>query len=185
MFNEYKNRKNNPLITDYLLNLHKKTRIMEERIIRSVFTICQSEELPEDEQRLIKKAIEATGHSYSKYSHFSVGAAVQLDNGCEIIGCNQENAAFSVTICAERTALFAAGAQYPKSAITKIAIAASNADGLLDDPITPCGSCRQALIETEQRFGKEIRILLYGKKHIFRIDGIKNLMPLSFTEERL
>lgn len=158
---------------------------MEERIIKSVIKVCRMEELPSDEQSLIRKAIEATGRSYSKYSHFSVGAAVLLDNGREVIGCNQENAAFSVTICAERTALFAAGAQYPDNAVTKIAIAAANAGGLLDEPITPCGSCRQALIETEQRFGREVRILLYGRKHVYRIDGIKNLMPLSFTEELL
>ena len=158
---------------------------MEEKIIKSVITVYRMDELPADEQSLIRKAIEATGRAYSKYSHFSVGAAVLLDNGQEVIGCNQENAAFPVTICAERTALFAAGAQYPENAVTKIAIAAANADGLLDEPVTPCGSCRQALIETEQRFGREVRILLYGKNHVYCIDGIRNLMPLSFSEDQL
>lgn len=158
---------------------------MEERTVKSIFTICKQEGLPCDEQRLVNKAIEATQNSYSKYSHFSVGAALQLDNGEEITGCNQENAAFSVTICAERTALFTAGAQFPDNAVVKIAIAARNREGLLADPITPCGTCRQALIETEQRFGREVRILLYGTKHIYVMDGIKNLMPLSFNEEKL
>lgn len=158
---------------------------MEERTVKSVFTVCELQELPCDEQSLIKKAIEATRNSYSKYSHFSVGAALLLDNGEEVIGCNQENAAFSVTVCAERTALFSAGAQYPDSAVVKIAIAARNSNGLLADPITPCGTCRQALIETEQRFGKEVRILLYGTKHIYAMNGIKNLMPLSFSEDKL
>lgn len=158
---------------------------MEERTVKSVFTVCELQELPCDEQSLIKKAIEATRNSYSKYSHFSVGAALLLDNGEEIIGCNQENAAFSVTVCAERTALFSAGAQYPDNAVVKIAIAARNSNGLLADPITPCGTCRQALIETEQRFGKEVRILLYGTKHIYAMNGIKNLMPLSFNEDKL
>lgn len=158
---------------------------MEERTVKSVFTVYELQELPCDEQSLIKKAIEATRNSYSKYSHFSVGAALLLDNGEEIIGCNQENAAFSVTVCAERTALFSAGAQYPDNAVVKIAIAARNSNGLLADPITPCGTCRQALIETEQRFGKEVRILLYGTKHIYAMNGIKNLMPLSFNEDKL
>lgn len=143
------------------------------------------EELSEDERSLIKKAQEGTNRSYSKYSKFKVGAAVMLKNGIEIIGCNQENAAYSVTICAERTALFAAGAQYPDQPVMKIAIAARNDEGFLEEPITPCGTCRQALIETERRFGQQIRILLYGKKHIYVINGIRQLMPLSFSEDQL
>lgn len=158
---------------------------MEEKIIKSVINVCRLEELTDNERCLIDKAIEATYRSYSKYSHFSVGAAVRLENGTEVIGCNQENAAYPLTLCAERTALFSAGAQYPDQPVTMIAIAARNADGLLAEPITPCGSCRQVLIETEQRFGHSIRILLYGTNHVYVIDGIKQLMPLSFSEEHL
>lgn len=158
---------------------------MEEKTIKSVITVCSMEELSEDERSLIKKAQEGTNRSYSKYSKFKVGAAVMLKNGIEIIGCNQENAAYSVTICAERTALFAAGAQYPDQPVMKIAIAARNDEGFLEEPITPCGTCRQALIETERRFGQQIRILLYGKKHIYVINGIRQLMPLSFSEDQL
>lgn len=158
---------------------------MKEITIQSTITVCHTDELNVEDRDLISKAIEGTNRSYSKYSHFNVGAAVLLENGVEIIGCNQENAAYSVTICAERSALFAAGAQYPDQAIIKIAIAAKNADGLLSEPITPCGTCRQALIETEQRFGKPIRILLYGTNHVYAINGIKNLMPLSFDEGKL
>lgn len=158
---------------------------MEEKIIRSIIKICQQEELSDIEQHLIRTAIEATDRSYVPYSNFRVGSAVMLKNGIEIVGCNQENAAFPVTICAERTALFSASAQYPDQPVTTIAIAARNRDGLLTEPITPCGSCRQALIETEQRFGRRIRILLYGTKHIYAIDGIANLMPLSFTDDQM
>lgn len=158
---------------------------MEEKIIKSVITVCRAEELTDGERTLIDKAIEATYRSYAKYSHFNVGAAVRLANGTDVIGCNQENAAYPVTLCAERTALFSAAAQYPDQPVVMIAIAARNASGLLAEPITPCGSCRQVLIETEQRYGRSIRILLYGTNHVYVIDGIKHLMPLSFNEEQL
>lgn len=158
---------------------------MEERTVISTINVCQKDELNAEEQNLIDLAIEANSRSYSKYSHFSVGAAVLLTNGNTVIGCNQENAAFGVTICAERTALFAAGAQYPDSAVKAIAIAARNKDGLLTTPVTPCGSCRQAMIETEQRFGQRIKIILYGTEQIYTIDGIRNLMPLSFTDDQM
>ncbi len=159
---------------------------MEERIVISTITVCQPDELEADDQRLIELAKEATKRSYSKYSKFSVGAAVMLENGETVVGCNQENAAFSVTICAERTALFAAGAQYPDSAVTAIAIAARGSDGLFTpEPVTPCGTCRQALIETEQRFGRSIHIIMYGANRTFVVDGIKSLMPLSFDDEAM
>jgi cytidine deaminase len=99
------------------------------------------------------------------------------------MGCNQENAAFPAGICAERSAIFAAGAQYPDQPVTMLAIAARNEKGeLLEEPVTPCGTCRQVIIETETRFHQPLRILLYGQRHIFILEGIKQLMPLSFTE---
>ncbi len=158
---------------------------METKIIQSEIKVCNLDELTADEQQLIGMAIKATDNSYAAYSHFHVGAAIRLENGETMMGCNQENAAFSETICAERSAIFAAGAQYPDLPIVMMAIAARNADGMLSEPITPCGSCRQVMIETEQRFKHKIRILLYGTKHIYVIDGISHLMPLSFTEEAL
>lgn len=159
---------------------------MEKRIIESVIDICQPDELNEVERNLIEKAIEATNRSYAKYSNFKVGAAALLENGVEVLGCNQENAAYPVTICAERTALFSAGAQYPDQPVVMLAIAARNENNeLLREPITPCGSCRQVILETEQRFGKSIKILLYGTERIYIINGIRQLMPLSFTDEQM
>jgi cytidine deaminase len=144
---------------------------------------CQFEELSQAEQHLIEQAIEATNRSYAPYSKFSVGACLLLNNGVEVIGCNQENAAYPVGLCAERSAIFAAGAQYPDVPVRMIAMAARTPDGeLQDEPVSPCGSCRQVLIETETRFSQEVRILLYGRNKIYVIDGIKQLMPLSFTE---
>ena len=156
---------------------------MKELELKSVISVCQMEELTTDERHLVKLAIEATSRSYTPYSHFHVGAAVRLANGMEIIGCNQENAAFPAGICAERAALFAAGAQYPDQAVTMLAIAARGTDGeLLEMPVSPCGTCRQVIIETETRFQHEVRILLYGRRHVYIMDGIRQLMPLSFTE---
>ena len=144
---------------------------------------CQFEELSQAEQHLIEQAIEATNRSYAPYSKFSVGACLLLNNGVEVIGCNQENAAYPVGLCAERSAIFAAGAQYPDVPVRMIAIAARTPEGeLQDEPVSPCGSCRQVLIETETRFSQEVHILLYGRNRIYVIDGIKQLMPLSFTE---
>ena len=156
---------------------------MKELNLKPVILECQMDELPSDEQFLLQKAIESTNNSYAKYSHFNVGAALQLDNGEVIPGCNQENAAFPAGICAERSAIFAAGAQYPNAAVEKIAIAAREPNGdLTAEPVSPCGPCRQVMIETETRFTHPVRILLYGRNRIFVMNGIRHLMPLSFTE---
>jgi cytidine deaminase len=99
------------------------------------------------------------------------------------IGCNQENAAFPAGICAERSAIFAAGAQYPDQPVIMLAIAARSREGeFTKEPVSPCGTCRQVLIETETRFQQHIRILLYGQRCVYVLDSIKQLMPLSFTE---
>lgn len=156
---------------------------MEERIIKSVISVCKYEELSEADKQLVDNAREMTHHSYSPYSHFSVGAAVRLENDKIIRGCNQENAAFGVTICAERTALFAAGAEYHDMPVYAIAIAARDTTGcFVEEPVSPCGSCRQAMIETEVRGKRPLHIILCGKEKYYVMEGIKNLMPLSFTE---
>lgn len=144
---------------------------------------CQLDELTADEQKLVQMAIASTANSYAKYSRFRVGAAIQLANGMMFPGCNQENAAFPAGICAERSAIFAAGAQQPNVAVTTIAIAARDTTGeLTQQPVSPCGTCRQVMIETETRFHQPLRIILYGQQRLYVMDGIKNLMPLSFTE---
>lgn len=156
---------------------------MKELELKSVIQACQMEELSAEEQHLVNLAIEATSRSYAPYSHFQVGAAVRLENGEEIIGCNQENAAYPSGLCAERTALFSAGAQFPDVPVRMLAIAARGTDGELQyEPVGPCGSCRQVIIESETRAKTPIRILLYGRKCIYVIDGIRQLMPLSFSE---
>ena len=156
---------------------------MHELELKSTIQVCQMEELTPNEQHLLQLAIEATGRSYAPYSKFCVGAAVRLDNGIELAGSNQENAAYPSGLCAERTALFYAGAQYPEVPVRMLAIAARGTDGeLTEEPTGPCGACRQVIIESETRADSPIRILLYGKKYVYVIDGIRPLMPLTFSE---
>lgn len=156
---------------------------MEELELKSVIKVCQMEELSSEERHLIELAIEATSRSYAPYSKFHVGAAVRLDNGVEIIGCNQENAAYPSGLCAERTALFSAGAQFPDVPVRMLSIAARGTDGeLVEEPVGPCGSCRQVIIESETRAKAPIRILLYGRKCVYVIEGVRELMPLTFSE---
>ncbi len=156
---------------------------MQELELKSKIKVCQLDELTAEEQHLIQLSIDATNRSYAPYSKFHVGAAVRLDNGIELSGCNQENAAFPSGLCAERTTLFYAGAQYPDVPVRMLAIAARGTDGeLTDEPTGPCGACRQVIIESEVRAKQPIRILLYGRKHIYVIEGIRPLMPLSFSE---
>lgn len=141
---------------------------------------CPFAELENIEQELINKAKEATYHSYAPYSQFFVGAAALLGNGVIVCGSNQENAAYPSGLCAERTTLFYANSRYPEQPVITLAIAARTATGFINHPIPPCGACRQVMVETEKRYSRPFRILLYGEKEIYVIPGIKDLLPLSF-----
>lgn len=155
---------------------------MKERTIECKVTVCSIDELDAEAQSLIHTATEATANSYAPYSRFRVGAALRLDDGTVLKGANQENASFPVTICGERTAIFAAHAQYPDRVIEAIAITAVNDEGLVATPVTPCGACRQAMLETEMRQKKPLTIYLYGGNGVYVINGIRNLLPLAFDE---
>ena len=143
------------------------------------------EELNSEDQSLIEAAIKATDNSYADYSHFHVGAAVRLSDSTIVIGANQENAAFPSGLCAERTAIFAAQAQYPKLAVEALAIAAKNSDGILSQPVTPCGSCRQVVLQIEVRYHHPVEILLYGSQRIFRFHSIRDLLPFCFVDDSM
>lgn len=155
---------------------------MENLCVNTKILSLSIEELSSDDAELVELAKKATGNSYSPYSNFKVGAAVRLSDGSVVLGANQENAAFPVTICAERSAIFAAQAQSPEKSILSIAIAARNENGFTSKPVSPCGSCRQVMVEIEKRYGQPIHILLYGKEAVYVMDSIKNLMPLSFED---
>ena len=156
-------------------------------------------ELTDSDKRLIEAAKEATKRSYAPYSHFNVGAAAMLDDGTIVTGSNQENAAYPSGLCAERTTLFHAGSEYPDKAVTlfhagseypdkavtTLAIAASNSEGFTEQPVTPCGACRQVMLEAEQRHHRPIRMLMYGTACIYETRGTKDLLPLSFGIESM
>lgn len=163
--------------------MQKNIQSMKEVELKTVILECQMDELSTEDRQLVEQAIEATRRSYAPYSHFHVGAAVRLENGEIVIGCNQENAAYPSGLCAERTALFAAGALYPDVPVRVLAVAARGTDGeMTEEPTGPCGSCRQVIIESETRAKHPIRILLYGRRCVYIIDGIRQLMPLTFSE---
>ncbi len=158
---------------------------MEHITIKTDIKVYNYDEIEEGVRELVECAKSATGNSYTPYSGFCVGAAIRLDDGTIIKGANQENAAFSVTMCAERAAIFNAQSNYPQKAITEIAIAAKNAKGFVTEPVSPCGSCRQVLLEMEQRYSRDIRIHLCGAERIYTLESVKGLLPLSFADKSM
>jgi cytidine deaminase len=144
------------------------------------------EELQPEELNLLNIASESLGSSYSPYSHYKVGCAVLLENGAVITGSNQENMAFPSGLCAERVALYAAASNHPGIIIRSIAITARSLDFPVIEPVTPCGSCRQAMIEYENNQDKPIKLILgceSGKTIL--VMSVGDLLPLSFKEEKL
>lgn len=130
-------------------------------------------------------AAEAAHKAYAPYSKFRVGAAVRLSNGKIITGNNQENAAYPSGLCAERVTLFYANAQYPTEIVTHIMIYAETDEGVLKQPITPCGACRQVIIEKENVQGQPIEICLAGAETTYILKSAQELMPLSFVPDSL
>ena len=158
---------------------------MIERIIETKVSVCDFDELSADHKMLIEKAKSQANNAYAPYSGFQVGAAVLLANGEIFGGNNHENAAYPSGLCAERVAMFYANAQHPDVPVTTLAIAAYTGGAFLADPVTPCGSCRQVLIETESRYGKDITVLLYGTEHTYMLGNVKQLLPLRFEKSSL
>lgn len=158
---------------------------MKELHIDLKFQFCTLEELNEADRALVLSARESTSTSYSPYSRFQVGAALRLADGRVFCGSNQENAVFPVGLCAERTAFFAASAAAPDVAPECIAIAAQTGGAFTQYPVTPCGSCRQALLEAEMRFQQPIRVLLYGNTGIYIVPSVQSLLPLTFDGSEL
>ena len=149
----------------------------------SVDVFENTKQLPVDEFALIQEATKAMHKAYAPYSKFKVGAAVLLENGKIITGNNQENAAYPSGICAERVAIFYAGSQYPNVAVKKIAVIC---DVEADQPLTPCGACRQAIAEYEQQHNKKIRLIMATTKgKIFCANSIETLLPFMFSSKYL
>lgn len=163
---------------------------MKEKKIEITYKSVTPDEMPAEDRELIEKAKEMTFKSYSPYSHFNVGAAIRMKDGSVVCGSNQENAAYPSGMCAERTACYHASALNPGMPMMKIAIAARNLADFPNEeekapfqskPISPCGACRQALLEYEHLYGP-IEIILYGADETYMFPSVASLLPFSFTE---
>jgi cytidine deaminase len=144
------------------------------------------EELQAPDRDLLERAKQALSHAYAPYSQYQVGSAVLLGNGEVVTGNNQENMAFPSGLCAERVAIYAASANWPGVPVKTIAISAHSKKFPVTDPVPPCGSCRQAMIEYEMLQKENIRVILQGDSgKVFVIGSIESLLPLSFRENGL
>ncbi len=153
--------------------------------IEAKIIVCNENTLNDIEKKLINIAKDASIKAYSPYSGFNVGCAVLLENGEIFSGNNQENAAYPSGLCAERIALMYANANYPDAAISMISIVAQKNGAFSQHPVSPCGACRQVILEAENRFQKSIRLLLAGEKETYIIYSIKDILPLSFDKSNL
>ena len=145
-----------------------------------------SNELTAEDAALMKAAREITQKAYAPYSNFLVGAVAKLKNGATISGTNQENASYPVGICAERVLLASASMLHTGIPIDTIAISYHNINGKSAKPISPCGMCRQYLVEYEARMKQPIRLILSGMEgEVYVLEKASQLLPLSFGGEDL
>lgn len=160
---------------------------MKKESLSLEFFVFESEdELNAEEYVLLQHAVKAREDAYAPYSHFRVGAAVLLANGEVVIGNNQENASYPSGLCAERVAVFQAGAKFPGVEILKIAIVAGSENGSTTKPAAPCGNCRQSVFEYEHKQGKPIELLLKGTSgNVYKCLSVESILPLAFGFEYL
>ncbi|AMS26136.1 hypothetical protein AEM51_03010 [Bacteroidetes bacterium UKL13-3] len=160
---------------------------MEE--IKTTSTIQQytsATELSLEDQQLLNDAKAAVNTSYAPYSRFHVGCALILENGVIIKGSNQENIAYPSGLCAERVAIFHAGASYPDVPVRTMAITVKAEGYVVDKPITSCGACLQSMSEFELKFNKPMRIILQGETgNIWVADSLRTFIPFMFWVDEL
>ncbi len=158
---------------------------MEEKILNTKWKVYTYSELSAEDKALVEEAKAATDGAHVPYSHFCVGAAVRNSKGQIFRGSNQENVSFPAGCCAERVTMHYAHAFAPTEHFTAIAVAARSADTgkFIAKPISPCGVCRQAMVEYEKIAGAPLRIILYGASEIYVIEeGVKALLPFCFDD---
>lgn len=153
-----------------------------EKILTIQFRELESWKLLNDsDQELVKKAYEISQNAYAPYSEFYVGASVQMANGAILAGSNQENIAYPSGLCAERVVLFYAGSQFPKTKIDTICVVAKGDLLPFDKILSPCGACRQVMLETEIRQTNEMRVILVSQNEKTLIfNNVKDLLPFAF-----
>lgn len=160
---------------------------MEEKIFQFEYEVyTSSKDLKPGDAELLARAREVTKQAYAPYSRFFVGAVARLSNGQTVAGTNQENASYPVGICAERVLLGNAATLYPGVSIDTLAISYNNKELKSDHPISPCGMCRQALLEYEARTHHPIRLILSGQEgNVYIVKTISNLLPFAFNSNEL
>jgi cytidine deaminase len=140
------------------------------------------QEMQSEDLALLNAAYEAVETAFAPYSKFKVGAAARLSNGQIVMGSNQESASYPVGICAERTLLNSIGSQHPKETITAMAISYIPNGVASDHPLSPCGMCRQSLLDYEIRYKAPIKLILAGKTgKIMIIPSADYILPFGFT----
>ena len=136
-------------------------------------------------KNLMERAVEIRKKAYAPYSQFKVGAAILLEDGTIVLGSNQENAAYPSGLCAERTTLFAANANNPHTPVLALAVACYTNGKFTKDAASPCGACRQVMVETEHRYKQPMQVILYGEDMCYIFDRAADLLPLNFDADSL
>ena len=158
----------------------------EVKIESTIYLFENSDELSAEVASLMQKAVEVRDKAYAPYSNFNVGAAILLDNGVIVTGSNQENASYPSGLCAERTAIYYAGSQYPEAKILRMAISATSKKKPTSSPIPPCGGWRQAISEYEIKQENPIEMYFMGETgKVAKSDSLANLLPFVFDKSFL
>ena len=158
---------------------------MKEMVLQTKVKVCHYDELAALDKEVVDAAREATSNSYAVYSGFNVGAAVRLESGVIVKGSNQENAAYPSGLCAERTTLFAANANHPHTPVLALAVACYTNGHFTKEPASPCGACRQVMLETEYRFQTPMKVILYGDDECYIFHRASDLLPVNFVADNL
>jgi cytidine deaminase len=158
---------------------------MKELQIETKVRVYSYDELEPEIASLVDMAKQMTQSAYCPYSSFHVGAAALLADGQVVTGANQENAAYPSGLCAERVTLFAANANHPNTPVVALALACFTHGHFTREVASPCGACRQVMIETEHRYGVPMKVILYCEEGCYVVDNASDLLPLSFVAENL
>lgn len=156
------------------------------QVVSSFDVYTNETDLPNEERLLLMNARKSVESAYAPYSHFNVGAAILLENGETICGSNQENAAYPSGLCAERVAIFYAGAKFPNVKIKAIAVTVKAENQVIGEPVTPCGGCRQVISEYEIKHKQKIKMVMAGETgKVLVAESIESLLPLMFNSKHL
>lgn len=158
---------------------------MKDLLLETKVVVCTSDEMDPSMRMLVEKAKEMTQNAYCPYSKYHVGAAVLLADGQVVAGANQENAAYPSGLCAERTTLFAANANHPHTPVLALAVACYTNGHFTKEPASPCGACRQVMLETEYRFQTPMKVILYGDDECYIFHRASDLLPVNFVADNL